>query len=65
MLKRILPLLLTGLAVWQWQNHRRKRDMEHQLDTCIAKPNEVTTWEGEGGALKGSGSQIGPAPVLP
>ncbi|TDP74148.1 hypothetical protein DES47_101200 [Roseateles toxinivorans] len=33
------------------------------MATAKAKPTEVTTWEGEGGALHGSGSQLGPAPV--
>jgi len=63
MLKRILPLLVTGLVVWQYQNHRRSRELQRQDAASKAKPAEVTTWEGEGGALRGSGSQLGPAPV--
>lgn len=62
MFKRILPLLATGLVVWQVQIYRRNRQLQGQMAAAKAKPTEVTTWEGEGGALRGSGSQLGPAP---
>ncbi|MBT9458601.1 MAG: hypothetical protein IV097_18415 [Burkholderiaceae bacterium] len=63
MFKRILPLLVTGLVVWQYQSYRRNRQLQRQEGASKAKPAEVTTWEGEGGALRGSGSQLGPAPT--
>jgi hypothetical protein len=64
MIKRLIPMLLAGLAVWQWQSLRRYRQEAERM-RLKAKPHEVTTWEGEGGALHGTGSHTGPDPVLP
>ncbi len=64
LLKRILPLALSslaGYALWQWQ----ARSHEKRLKSVSAKPAEVTTWEGEGGALHRRGPQLGPEPVKP
>jgi len=57
----LVPVLLAGLALWQWQVHRHSQQ-RLQKASIGKKPVEVTTWEGEGGALRGSGSQLGPAP---
>lgn len=65
MLKRLLPLLVTGMALWQYQSYRRQRQLQRDLLASKSKPPEVMNWEGEGGALQGSGSQLGPAPVQP
>ena len=54
----IAPVLLAGLALWIWQARRYAQNRH-----SAAAPAEVTTWEGEGGALHGSGSQLCPAPV--
>ena len=62
MLKRIVPMLLAGLAVYQWQARRRDRELLRQHASSKKKPPEVTTWEGEGGALKTTGAQLGPDP---
>jgi hypothetical protein len=62
MLKRIVPMLMVGVAVYQWQSHRRERELQRRLALARKKPPEVTTWEGEGGALKTTGAQLGPAP---
>jgi len=59
MFKRILPLALAGYALWQWQQSRNRR-MHGRVGK---KPEEVTTWEGEGGALHQTGAQLGPEPT--
>jgi hypothetical protein len=59
MFKRIVPLALAGYALWQWQQSRNRR-----LHGSVGKkPEEVTTWEGEGGALHQTGAQLGPEPT--
>lgn len=60
MFKRIVPVLMAGYALWRWQ---RARGLEHQRHSSAAKPAEMNTWEGEGGALRGTGSQTGPSPA--
>ncbi|MDN3920661.1 hypothetical protein [Roseateles violae] len=62
--KRMLPMLLAGLALyrfyqWQLEQREQQRRREHAPK---AKAPEVTTWEGEGGALKSTGAQLGPEP---
>lgn len=52
---------LAALA-WQWNRQRRN---EAARQRCKAKPVEVSTWEGEGGALPVSGAQLGPPPARP
>jgi hypothetical protein len=62
LMKRLVPLALSslaGYALWQWQ--ARRHDQRHR--TSHAKPEEVTTWEGEGGALHGSGPHMGRGPT--
>jgi hypothetical protein len=57
MFRRLVPMLMAGYVLWQWSSWvraRRARD--------AAPPVEETTWEGEGGALPGTGSQLGPEP---
>lgn len=57
MMKRLLPLALSGLAgyaLWQWQSHCTRQ----RLKSVSAKPEEVTTWEGEGGALHRTGPHM-------
>jgi hypothetical protein len=56
-------LLMAGLALWPIGAWFRQRRIERRQRSSIAKPTELTTWEGEGGALPGTGSQIGPEPV--
>ena len=50
-----------AVLVWQWNRQRRKDDVSRQRSK--AKPVEVSTWEGEGGALPVSGAQLGPPPT--
>lgn len=62
MLKRILPLALSGIAgyaLWQWQ----ARCTQTRLKTVSKEPDEVTNWEGEGGALHQTGPHNGPEPA--
>lgn len=58
-------LLMAGVALWQCGAWFRQRQIERRLRASAAKPRELTTWEGEGGALRGSGSQLGPDPARP
>ena len=58
----LVSLLIAGLALWRvgaWL-HRR---LVHWRQADGDKPSELATWEGEGGALRGTGSHIGPQPV--
>jgi len=62
MIIRLTTLVAAACLVWQWDSRRRAREQERALKQPKAKPVEVTTWEGEGGALPVVGSQLGPAP---
>ena len=63
MLKRVVPMLMAGYALWRWGGWQQRRLAQQQRQASRAKPPELTTWEGEGGALPGTGSQIGPDPA--
>ena len=52
MLRKLVPLVAAGYALWQWEQKRRARAEGQQLDKSAARPQPVTTWEGEGGALR-------------
>lgn len=57
----ILRLTTFAAAAWlilRWDE--RRRALERQTKS---KPVEVSTWEGEGGALPTVGPQLGPAPT--
>jgi hypothetical protein len=58
--KSFVSMLLAGFTLWQWQ--ARRREHREQLARSKAKPVEVSTWEGEGGALPRTGPQLGPEP---
>ena len=60
----LVPLLLGAFALYQWQARRREQQ-EYRLASVKPRPEEVTTWEGEGGALKHTGSHLGPDPAMP
>jgi hypothetical protein len=64
MVKRIVSLMLIGCALWQWDVLSRRR-LASSRSTPAAKPPDVTRWEGEGGALPDTGSQLGPEPAQP
>ncbi len=57
----IFTLLLAGFALYQWQARRCEAE-QRKLGVSKPKPHEVTTWEGEGGALPVTGAQLGPDP---
>jgi hypothetical protein len=60
----IIRLTTFAVAAWlvlQWDKRRREQDSERPR----TKPAEVSTWEGEGGALPIVGSQTGEAPTHP
>lgn len=67
MYKRLMILFAVGYAMWQMKKHRRDHDARDADGTTPpgVKPEQVTDWEGEGGALHGSGPQVGPEPALP
>ena len=60
----LFTVLLAGFAAYQWQARRCEAE-QRKLGTSQPKPHEVSTWEGEGGALKGTGAQLGPDPATP
>ena len=53
-----VKLLIAGLALWQIGAWFRRHLLKWR-QTSTAKPAELATWEGEGGALRGTGSQTG------
>jgi hypothetical protein len=60
MIIRLTTVIACTLLILNWDQRRRAR--EQHLQQSAAKPTEVTTWEGEGGALPKVGAQLGPAP---
>ena len=64
-LKPLLAAVIGGAAMWKWAGHHNARRVQRLRAKPAAKPREVTTWEGEGGALPTSGAQIGPSPQMP
>lgn len=61
MLKGFVAALSAGYLLYRWDLARRQRDQFG--GTSRALPDEVTTWEGEGGGLPDLGGQTGPAAV--
>lgn len=61
MIKRLVPLVLAGWALWQLQAARQRRALPQPSGSQRHKA-DVNTWEGEGGALPVTGSQLGPDP---
>jgi hypothetical protein len=65
MLTKLLAVLTVGFALGQWVAARQQLAYSRRLDNPRAKPDEVSNWEGEGGALPVTGAQLGPAPQQP
>ena len=61
-LARVALVGIAGGALWSLRRHVGLQDDEQRPR---AKHPAVQTWEGEGGALPATGSQMGPEPVLP
>ena len=62
-LARLALTAVIGGAIWSL-----RRSSAERLDSDLkpkAKHPAVQTWEGEGGALPTTGSQMGPDPVSP
>jgi hypothetical protein len=58
----LVKLLVASLALWQagaWFQQRLVQWRQAPDD----KLSELATWEGEGGALRSAGSQMGPQPA--
>jgi hypothetical protein len=62
MIIRLATFVAATWAVLSWDQRRRAREQLAHPQGRI-KPTEVTTWEGEGGALPNVGAQTGAAPV--
>lgn len=58
MFKRVLPLMMVSYVAWQWTSWLRQRSHER----VYVKHRDETRWEGEGGALPVTGSQLAPDP---
>ena len=52
MFRKLVPLIAAGYALYQWDQKRRESARSQPVDKSAAKPQPVTTWEGEGGALR-------------
>lgn len=53
-----LGVLVAG-ALWELRRHAAMR--RRARDQALCAPTDEQTWEGEGGALPDTGSQLGPA----
>ncbi len=58
MIVRLTTFIAATVLILKWDQRRRARERQPQR----SKPPEVSTWEGEGGALPTVGSQPGAAP---
>lgn len=58
--KTLLIALAGGAALWKFSNSQRLR--KHAQPE--RKPHSENRWEGEGGALRESGAQLGPEPSV-
>ncbi len=65
MMSKLLAVLAVGFALGQWAAARQQHRLRSRLDNSRTKPDEVSNWEGEGGALPVTGAQLGPAPQQP
>ena len=65
MLTKLFAVLTVGFALGQWAAARQQHKLRSELDNPHSKPDEVSNWEGEGGALLVTGAQLGPAPQQP
>jgi hypothetical protein len=65
MISKLLAVLAIGFALGQWSAARQQHSLRRRLDSPRRKPDELSNWEGEGGALPVSGAQLGPAPQQP
>jgi hypothetical protein len=63
MLKKLITVLAAGFALRQWTASKQRHALTRKLDTSRRKPEDVSNWEGEGGALPVTGAQIGPEPA--
>lgn len=60
MLKKLVAVLVAGFALGQWAAFKQHSALKRKLDTPKPKPDELSNWEGEGGALPTAGAQPGP-----
>ena len=65
MIRTMARLALTGIAAGAIWSLRRQSANRRDNEKPKAKLPAVQTWEGEGGALPATGSQMGPDPVSP
>jgi hypothetical protein len=63
MLKKLIAVLAAGFALGQWTASKQHHTLMRKLDTPKRKPDEVSNWEAEGGALPVTGAQLGPEPA--
>jgi hypothetical protein len=65
MVRTLARLALVGIAGGVLWSLRRQLGLEGGDSSRASKHPAEQTWEGEGGALPSTGSQLGPDPVLP
>lgn len=54
MIDRLIAVIVAGFALWQCTPRNRGQPLSDSQVKLKSKPREITTWEGEGGALKTS-----------
>jgi len=62
LMKTLVAMALGGLATWHLTKQTR---LDRERRAAGHKPRDENTWENEGGALHGTGAQLGPDPALP
>lgn len=62
--KKLMFVALAAMTqAWLFAQMQAKRQQRHQSSSKTkVKPTVVQTWEGEGGALRVTGPQLGPEP---
>ena len=65
MLVQLFAALGAGYLLGQWAASKQHSALKNKLDNPRHKPDDVSNWEGEGGALPHTGSHLGPPPQLP
>ena len=64
MIRFLSSLVLAGIAAGTFTSLVRQRGLWRSVGDDLGRRMSEQTWEGEGGALPDTGSQLGPEPAL-
>lgn len=63
-LVRFALMALGSQLLWAWRRQAQRNQGQNQTPRKRIKAPAEQTWESEGGALRSTGAQMGPDPVL-